>query len=259
MATEQQVVDQVRRQVADFEEPRRYDKSYYQDAIGFALSKLSFDFDESYLSAPDVPLRREFLLVKLVTIQMAYVRAGEGVGETEEASSGSGDGIHSIKVPNLEVEGPEQATEKEAAEVWMDLAKALQDEYDGEIEHSGGSSLTAEITSTPVNRLSLTHGGLASRKLDEGLPAVTVSAVVNGFVVSLSWGILYSDLFSRYEVYRDTVSDMSSEALITSITDNHEVTYDDTVASAGTYYYRVKTVNPNEIKTNSGILPVTVV
>jgi len=258
VTTEQQVIDQVRRRVADFEEPRKYEKAYYQDALEFALSKLSFDFDETYSVVADIPNNRVFLLVKLAVIEMAYIRAGEGVGVSEDSDSAGSEGISSLTVPNLSVTGPESASEKEAADVWLNLARVLQDEYDAELEHSGGNSLTAEITSTPVNRLSLTHGGLASRKLDEGLPSVSVAAVVDGFSVSLSWGVLYSDLFDRYEIYRDIASDMETEVLRSSITDNHDVSFVDTVESTGTYYYRVKTVNPNEIKTNSSTLLVTV-
>lgn len=259
MATEQQAIDQVRRRVADYDEPRKYEKSYYEDALDFALSKLSYDFDQSYNSVPDVPSSRVFLLVKLAVIEMAYIRSGEDVGDTESGdSSSSGSEIHSISVPNLSVQGPEPASEKESAEVWLELATKLQKEYDGELEHGGGQSLAAEITSAPVNRVSLTHGGLANRKLDEGLPSVSMSAVVDGYTVTLSWSVLYSDLFSRYEVCRDTVADMSAETVISSIADNHKVSYADTVTSPGTYYYRIKTVNPNEIKTSSSILTVVV-
>lgn len=256
MATQQEIVERVRRAIADFKESRLFSDDYYFDAISFALSKLSYDFSASYSQVTDVPDARVFLLQKLATIQMCYARASTFID-----SDGDGTGVdsipHSLKVPDLEVEGDGASTD-DTADTWIKLAQKLQNEYDDELAHVGGASNAAEIQVGVLKRISLTTGGYRKRELDEGLAAVTVSAVVAGTTVSLSWSILYDETFHAYEVYRDTDPTMATEERIAYITDNQDNDYDDEGVASGTYYYRVKTTNPNAIKTNGNTLTVVV-
>lgn len=257
MATLSEVTCSVRRLVSDYKPEPKYSDEYYFDAISFALSKLSYDFSATYDEVADVPTARVFLLTKLATIQMCYIRASEAVdidyGEDELPPN-----LHSLKVPNLEVEGS-TASPEELAQAWISLAQKLQAEYDGELDHTGGTANAATVQVCNLKRISMSTGGYRKYNLDEGLAAVTISAVASSTLVTLSWSILYDETFMAYEVYRDTSADMSSEVMIGYIADNHEVTHeDDTVVSGTTYYYRVKTVNPNNIKTNSNTLTVAV-
>jgi hypothetical protein len=256
VATLSEIVDKVRRKVADFKETAKYSDTYYLDAIEFALSKLSHDFDATYTSVSDVPSYREFMLIKLATIEMCYVRASEYVDS--DSTDISGNAIFStIKVPDLEIEG-EAASADEAAETWLMLAHKLQAEYDGELRHSGGMANAADIQTAHLKRISLTTGGYRKYALDRGPAAVTLSAVVTGTSVALSWSTLYDETFCAYEVWRDTDSSMANEERIAYIVDNHTVTYTDASRPAATYYYRVKTVNLNRLKTNSNLLSVVV-
>jgi hypothetical protein len=255
VATFNEIINTVRRRVADYKEDRVYSDEYYSDAVSFALSKLSHDFSADYATVTDVPTARVFLLTKLATIEMCYVRAAEfvDVDPGEELSAS----FHSLKVPDLEVDG-EGTSPAAAAQSWLSLARSLQEEYDGELEHSGGSSNAAEIQTACLKRISLTTGGYRKYALDRGLAAVTVSAVVAGTTVTLSWSILYDETFAAYEVCRDTSINMENEERVAYITDNQKATYADEVPASGTYYYRVKTVNPNRIKTSGNTLTVVV-
>lgn len=255
MATFNEIINTVRRRVADYKEDRLYSDEYYSDAVSFALSKLSHDFSADYSTVSDVPTSKVFLLTKLAVIEMCYVRAAEfvDVDSGEELTPN----LHSVQVPDLEVEG-ENTSPAAGAQAWLNYAKSLQDEYDGELEHSGGSSNAAEIQTANLKRISLTTGGYRKYALDRGLAAVTVSAVVASDKVTLSWSILYDETFLAYEVLRDTSVTMETEERVAYITDNQVSSYVDTVPASGTYYYRIKTVNPNKIKTPGNTLQVVV-
>jgi hypothetical protein len=255
MATEQQYIDRVRRIVSDFEEPRQYDADYYRDALRFALSKLNYDFDETYATVDLVPPEREFLITKLAAIHMAHVRASDALdGGSGGGDSGGIQNLSELEVPDLRIEAQDVST-ADVAETWLKLAKDLQDEYDGELD---GDSGNRPIEMDYLNAFSYRHGGLANRRLDRGLPAVTLGATVAGSIVSLAWSTLYHPEFIRYEIRRSTDSFVSVDDQVGIISDNHEVTLNDEVA-AGTYQYKVLTVNPNEIKIPSNVLEVTVV
>lgn len=257
MATQREIISKVRRRVADYGEDAKYEDEFYADAIDFGLGKLSHDFDVTYTSTEDVPSHRLFLLIKLATIEMCYIRVAGLVDEDGDETDPGDASFHSIKVPDLEVEG-DAASADEAAETWLKLANKLQIEYDAELEHVGGSSNAAEIQTGYLKRISLSSGGYRKYALDEGPSAVTVSAVVTGGDVALSWSTWYDETFGAYEVWRDTDSAMENEERIAYFADNHDVTFTDEGRAAGTYYYRVKTVNLNLLKANSNLLTVTV-
>lgn len=255
MATEQEYIDRVRRIVSDFKEPRQYDVDYYRDALRFALSKLSFDFDESYTTPESVPPEHEFLLVKIAAIQMCHIRASDALegGTDSNGETGGIDNLSELEVPDLRIEAQDQST-VDLAETWLKLAKDLQEEYDAELNSDSGSKT---IETGFLNSFSVRTGGLSNRRLDQGLPAVVLGATVAGSLVSLAWSILYHPEFIRYEIRRSTDNFADEDVQVGLITDNHEVTLEDEV-SVGTYQYKVLTVNPNEIKIPSNVLEVTV-
>ena len=258
MATQQEYIDRVRRVVSDFEEPRVYDVGYYKDALRFGLSKLSFDFDETYATEESVPPEREFLLVKLAAIVMCHTRASDAVsgsGSSDGSDGGMGE-LSELEVPDLRIEAQDQSS-ADSADIWLKLASDLQDEYDGELNDDSGQNRPMETGY--LNTFSYRHGGLANRRLDRGLPAVVLGATVVGTVVTLSWSVLYHPEFVRYEIRRSTDNFVDSDEQVGIITDNHEVTLSDTVPAIGTYQYKVFTVNPNEIKIPSNILEVVIV
>jgi len=255
VATQLEVISKVRRRIADYKVERLFSDEYYVDAVEFGLSKLSHDFSTAYEDAENVPDNRVFLLVKLATIEMCYVRAA-GYADMEDLDSSSGP-IDLLKVPDLEIETDNSSVEDPSAS-WINLAQKLQEEYDGELKHVGGTSNAAETQSGTVKRISLTNGGYRKYKLDEGLAAAVVSAAVAGGAVALSWSALYEETFACYEVCRGTIITMSDEERLSIISDNHTVEYGDEDLTSGTYYYRVKTVNMNGVKINSNTLEVVV-
>lgn len=256
MATEQQVIDRVRRKTRDYVEPYKFDITYYKDAVAFALSKLSFDFGESYTTCPDVPYEREFLLVKLAVIEMCHVRAAD-ILDFDSTQREEGVNLNEIEVPDLSVSSPENDSEDDA-ETWIKLAHDLQEEYDGELKHIGGSSQVAEVQLHYVNARSYKNGGLANRRIDQGIPATTLGAVVDGVNVKLSWSAVYHPDFIAYALYR-SVDNFETDERILYRGDNHVVTHTDKDLEPGTYQYRVATVNPNTIKNYSNIIELTII
>ncbi len=256
MATLTEVISKVRRRIADYKTERLYSDEYYTDAVEFALSKLSHDFAATYTDAENVPEPRVFLMVKLATIEMCYVRAA-GYADMEDLDT-SGGPIDLVKVPDLEIETDNASVEDPSAS-WLNLAQKLQEEYDGEIKHVGGTSNAAETQSGTVKRISLSTGGYRKYKLDQGLTAAIVSVVVAGDAVVLSWSALYEETFAAYEVYRGTSLTMLNEERLSVIADNHTVEYAEEGLASATYYYRIKTVNMNGIKTNSNTVVAAVV
>ena len=257
MATETQFIDRVRRKIGDFIEPRVFDKGFYTDALAFGLSKLSFDFDESYTTVESVPLEKEFLLVKLATIEMLFLMASK-ILEKGQTDSADGLDVTTLKVPDLEIATPNENS-SDISEAYLSLAKALQKEYDGELKQVGGTATAAQIQTGYLNAFSLRNGGLANRRLDPGLPAVTLGATVAGNVVSLSWSKLYHPDFVSYEIHRSDDGFDTSDSVIGTVYDNHVSEFVDSGLSLGTYSYRVFTTNPNCIKIPSNTLEITVI
>lgn len=255
MATQAQVILKVRRKVADYSEDRIFEDDFYIDAVEFALQKLSTDYGATYTVADDVPTNRVFLLVKLASIEMLYARAAKEMGGSSTVDTSDADDFSLVQVPDLRVDFAKTPIGPDS---WLKLAKELQDEYDGELEQAGGSSLVAEIEVGIVKRISLTNGGWKKYTFDVGPTAVVLSGDDAGSDSELSWTTSYDETFNRYEVYRDTSSSMATAEKITEISDNHTVEYIDESLSAGTYYYRVKVVNNNELGTNSNTVTVTI-
>jgi hypothetical protein len=259
VATLEQYILRVRRKVADANTVELYSDPYYEDALRFALSKLNSDFQTSYVGVENVPADKEFLLEKLATIEMCYVRAVEDEARRDDAEEDDSLGdIASVAAPDISITKT-STSDKQSSDVWLSLAAKLQSEYDGELvqdtEREGGG----EVRVLVANRRSIKTGGLANRAIDPGLPAVSLAAVVAGRSVALSWGILYSDLFLCYEVCRAADAAFANEECVASIYDNQVHEYTDVVETPGAYYYRVKTVNPNGIRTEGASIIVGVV
>lgn len=253
MTTLSEVIQRVRLRVADHRAPRDYEDTYYEKAVEFALAKLNYDFQTAYTDVPGIPINFVFLLIKLATIEMCQVRAAE---YADSDRSGIGD-ISGVVVPDLEITKSTTASDSGPG-FWLKLADKLQAEYDGELSNRDSENLP-EVQVSHIRRVSLTTGGFASYRFDEGLSAVTILASKSGTTVTVAWDPIYSDVFSSYDVYRGLTSDMSDEELISSILDNHDCIYSDEALSIGDHYYRVKVVNMNDIESSSNIEKVTIV
>lgn len=255
MADENQIIDRVRRKVFDFEEPRRLGRFYYADAVLFGAQKLGHDFGEPYGIAADIPTTKEFLLVKLATIEICYVLVSKIQSELDGDTDSDGE-VSSITVPDLAVTN-QVTTGHEKIQDLLQMAELLQEEYDGELLQSGGSSNAAEATCGNTFRISLRTGGYRKRMLDPGPMPRTLTGIVVGNQVALAWDKWIDETFNRYEILRSEDPGFDSYDTVTHISDNHEVSYMDTV-SAGTYYYRVDTYNGNDIKASSNAFEAVV-
>jgi len=247
--------------VADFD-PQTYNDDFYTDAIQFALEKLSFDFDTSYTTVAVVPVKHTFLLVKLATIHMCFIRASQGAeGESEE---GEETRFTNIAVPDLSITDGNDG-ESRGPSYWIKLADKLQEEYDGELGDGGAANQNTGglIESGFARRISLTHGGYAKRNLDPGLDAVTVGdpPTVDGTSIKVEWTKLQVEGFLYYEVVRSptAVFDDDTEVVVHREADIHIEEYTETGVSVGTWYYMVRTVNPNHLATDSNVVSATVV
>jgi hypothetical protein len=259
MPTLAETITSVRRRVADVTAPQIYADTDYYDALLFAMGKLNLDWGQSFVLPPISPdsavvnvtadgVDYWFLLVKLATIEMAYIRASEMPGGSAAGS------FQTITVPDLNI----QFMGKAPADVWMKLAEKLQAEYDGELE--GGSSGSAgPVTGITLTRRSMRTGGHQPYELGTALDAVTLAASVASAVVSLSWGAVRSVYFAYYTVYRSTAADMAGKTTVTEIDDNHEETYDDEGLDVGTYYYQVGVTDMDVHESLSNIVQADVV
>jgi hypothetical protein len=185
------------------------------------------------------------------------MRASKDLEEESSGSSGANPDFSRIQVPDLHVEYPTTTSESTAG-TWLKLARDLQDEYDGELQQQGGASVVAEIQVGALKKVSLTTGGWKRRVLDDGPEAVVISALLDSPDVELAWTPLYDETFSRYEIHRGTDLAMRTGSRLDFITDNHTVEYVDEDVPSGTYYYRIKTCDRNELYSYSNTVRIVV-
>jgi len=224
-----------------------YEDSVYESAIDFALSKLSNDLGEHYLTPDDVPQDKLFLLQKLATIEMYYVFAASSV-------PGSSNALFRVEVPDLEIEM------SSGAEVWINLAKALQDEYDGELGRlidDGGTTASAP-TSVSVTRVSRRTGTWVEPSL--ALPISAPVCAVIGMVGAalFSWTATRDEVFVGYELYR-----ADSAAALAHPEEDHKIMseshpdgprhggirhtyFQDESLAAGSWFYRLAVLNRDD-------------
>ena len=247
-----------------------FDDSVYLEAGQFSLEKLSYDFDEEYLVATDVPYRRQFLLQKLATIQMAQVRASSSASGEDDTEGA----VSSISVPDLSIS--EDTGSAAGADYWLQLAAALQEEYDNEIAGFSHGSTPGDMTHLPTvlnqttGRFSLRSNSRAPYNIDVALAAPTVAATVDGSDVVITWSPILDQHFAWYEIYRSlsptTLETPSQTQRIEIIPDPHgyfdegiiRPRYVDKSLASGTYQYRMCSVNDNTLRGFSSILTVVV-
>jgi hypothetical protein len=249
MATQASLILSVRRRVADAVTPYTYVDPYYEQSLDFALGKLNFDWGTTFTDVTLVTTQYEFLLLKLATIEMCQIRS-------TEVTSGDAQSYQMITVPDLMV----QKVSRSANDAWLALAKALQEEYDGELESGGGEgAIGGTVSEAKMYRQSLRTYGLRPYELAEALTPPTLSASVSGTTVTLSWTpIITSTYFWTYDVYRSTNADMSSGEKIAGLTDNHDDEYIDENLTAGTYYYRLTVVESSSLESYTNIVTAVV-
>lgn len=226
----------------------RYPDQQYQDAISFALSKLNYDFaPDTAWTITTLPSTHEFLLIKLATIEMCYIRASEAtdpdVDETE-------DKISSVAVPDLSVSSAQRSGDYGPL-YWQKLADTLQDEYDGELKAHKIAAPIA-VTVGTMTRSSARRGrALVDSRMDRGVaPTGPPTPTYAAGVLSFTWPPVYDTHFAAYIL--SVRADGGAWEELVEIYDNHEVeTSVDKVLAAGDYKARLTVRNDNAIKVHS--------
>lgn len=248
MATLAELITAIRRRVADNTSPYTYADADYERALTFALGKLNFDWDTSFATVADVTTQYLFLLEKLATIEMCYVRAAE-------VPSGQAGDYQAIQVPDLAV----YKIQKSASDLWMGLADRLQKEYDGELESGQeGGDVDGSIASVQMIRQSARTYSVRPYPLAEKIDAPAITATVDGTDVTLTWTPVYTTYFAAYEIWRADNAEMTSAERQVSLSDNHDEEWTDEGVAAGTYYYMLRLVDTNEFETDSASVEAVV-
>ena len=266
MAEQDTIIRKIRLRVKDPNPPPdggdpKYDNQYYIDAIDFGLQKLSHDFSSTVLwDISTLPDGKEFLLIKLATIEMCYVRGSESTDPTEE--SVLVDEVKSIDVPNLKIAYKDGKDEKvfQGPAYWTKLAASLQSEYDGELPDITPIDDGAKIVSSQIMRTSLRTGKLGPypfvKRMIMGITSVAYDDVSTLTVV---WEPIYSEHLNHYEIWIKKTGVANSDVLLTSIYDNHDYEIDiDKVLAVGEWKVYMFAVDNHDLKGKSSELLITV-
>lgn len=189
-----------------------YANDVYEEQIEFALQKLSYDFADTYTIA-NIPYDREFLLVKLATINMCYIRANEVEAVLTDPDFDGG--ITSISVPDLSVSDALSA--KDVYAQFMDLAERLQEEYDGELEgRKANAPSSGVVVGIQTRERKYPWGprrGTFNQVQRVPRQAVSNPPIVKNLLVEVAspkatfyWDAWRNTDFSRYELWSHTVS-----------------------------------------------------
>ena len=114
-----------------------------------------------------------------------------------------------------------------------------------------------EVQQYVMSRTSLRTGRRTPYMYDTAIPAPDFSASQSAGSVSLAWGIVMDEYFRIYEVERSSNADFSTSRVVFTSSDNHDLQYIDAPGS-GDWYYRLKVINSNDLKSYSGVASVSV-
>lgn len=233
-----------------------YADVFYTDALNRALGRLNLDLNTTYLITT-LPSKFDYLLEKRGTIEMCYVRAGEGA--SSDVSDQAALPVQALTVPNLTI--AQVAGQMEGPSYWKKLAQLLESEYAqamNSIEMTEGVASQA-IQQGVISRMSLRTGRRTQYVYDTALEATTASVSVSGSAVTVTWAPVYDLHFGFYEIQRSNDAAFpTGYTVVQQQGDNHTVTLDDS-PGVGVWYYRVAVVNDNTLRANSAVVTATVV
>lgn len=219
-----------------------YLDSYYIDSIESGMGRLNLDLDSTYTVA-SLPVKYEYLLELRSTVNMCYVRGGEGASGDVEDFPNVPDAI--VSVPQLSVQ--RQQMPLEGPKYWLKMAEKLDMEYQNtlaRLQDRGDEG--PEIQQYVMSRMSLRTGRRMPYVYDKPITPPDFSVAIVGNRVSLGWGIVYDEYFRLYEVERSTNSDFSTKSVVFTTSDNQVSSFSQNLTS-GTYHYRLKITNSNDL------------
>lgn len=219
-----------------------YLDSYYIDSIDSGMGRINLDLDSAY-TIGSLPVKYEYLLELRATINMCYVRGGEGASGDVEDFPNVPDAI--VTVPQLSVQ--RQQMPLEGPKYWLKMAEKLDSEYQDtlmRLQDRGDEG--PEIQQYTMSRMSLRTGRRMPYVYDKPITAPEFSVSVNSGTVTLNWSVIYNEYFRLYEIERSENSDFSTKVVVFSTSDNQVSSFKQNPGN-GTYYYRLKITNSNDL------------
>lgn len=241
--------------VSQSDDPNRplYLDEVYDSALDSAMGRINLDLDSSYIVAT-LPVKYEYLLELRGTINLCYVRGAEGASGDVEDFPNVPDAI--ITVPQMTVQ--RQQMPLEGPKYWLRLAEKLDAEYLNALARlADRGDEGAEIQQYVMTRTSLRTGRRTSYWADKAITPTDLAASVFSGKVLLSWGSVVDEFFKIYEVERSASSSFDASTVVFASSDNHDVEYIDS-PSSGSWYYRLKIINSNDLESYSGVASVVV-
>jgi hypothetical protein len=230
-----------------------YMDEVYNDALESAVGRINLDLDSSY-SVAALPVKYEYLLELRGTINLCYVRGAEGASGDVEDFPNVPDAI--VTVPQMTVQ--RQQMPLEGPKYWLRLAEKLDAEYLNSLARlADRGEEGAEIQQYVMTRMSLRTGRRTSYWSDTAIQASDLAASVFSGKVLLSWGVIADEFFDHYQIERSQDATFSTPIGVFASSDNHDVQYIDSPPS-GSWYYRLKVVNSNDLASYSQAASVVV-
>lgn len=225
----------------------------YDDALQGAIGRINLDLDASY-SVATLPVKYEYLLELRGTINLCYVRGAEGASGDVEDFPNVPDAI--VTVPQMTIQ--RQQMPLEGPKYWLRLAEKLDAEYlDALARLAARGDEGAEIQQYVMTRKSLRTGRRTSYWADNAITATDLAASVFSGKVLLSWGIVQDEFFKNYAIERASEPTFGSASIVYMSSDNHDLEFIDSPVG-GTWYYRLKITNSNDLESVSATATVVV-
>lgn len=255
------LIQRIRRRVHDaqIDEDKNlphYADAVYTDALNRALMRVNLALGSDY-SIMSATSRIDFLLELRGTIEMCHVRGAEGAtGDVYDAPDLA---PQTITLPGGLTHSHQQMS-YEGARFWRQLTQTLEAEYTQVLEdvrRSLDDTQNGDIVVGVIQRLNHRERRASSYAYDRPLraPDISVSSVLNR--VTIAWSPLLTEFLSHYAVERSTDNFATKRDVYVTF-DNQVKMYIDAVASAGTYQYRLRVSNTNELYSYSPIAEITV-
>jgi hypothetical protein len=257
------LINKIRRRVHDTlalegETQPKYTDEFYNDCIDRGIAVLNYDIAKSY-TLGTIPTRLEYMLELRATLEMCMIRGAEGatsniVSDLPELP------VQTLALPNgfsktnhfLGLEGPKY---------WVNLAKTLEDQYkkllNAELLLNDDS--TSQVQVGYLYRKSLRTGRHSHYVMDKPLTPPDISYELIGNNVRFEWEVIHSDFLSYYAIDRadNPLFDNFVQEWITY--DNQVHKYISKNLPLGTYYFRLRLINTNDLESYTPTMEIEIV
>jgi len=237
MALQDVIIERIRYKVGDIDTPYTYsDETYVNVGVFPALSRINFDFSQSYTLAT-LPVKFEFLVVLLGAAEMVK-RTVLDMGR--DAESGSLAARVVVRVPDLDYEsGAGNFADimyrmRQIAHQWVGEYEDIVDRLNAvpDVDYYSGKTRQVFLRSKKT-------GGLRPRTMDSGIDApLDFVGVVGSGVINFEWPVVLDTEFKAYNIYASTSPGVTHRngSLWAKIGDNHRNYVTVSRIKTGVYY-----------------------